>query len=208
MYNKIRIKPDVKLYQLEDISYRVSNLTWELPIRDDLEISYEKDCEFYNIKRADKKIILNHFQFLYEKQYLAIEDLKLIAKEPHKYRNGKSKYSKRCQMKQTGANQFQVHIKNQLQEVAENLYREVDYVLESYLEEVNDNLAEDLCESVNRNLNSDLKKRLIASLEHYIEQKANLAALKGCYLEDEESEEEYPYLPESEEFEDSETTKI
>ena len=57
-------------------------------------------------------------------------------------------------------------------------------------------------------LNRILKNKLIARLEHYTLQKGNLSALKGCYLEDEDSEEEYHFLLESEEFEDSEITKI
>lgn len=104
--------------------------------------------------------------------------------------------------------QLEAHIKQQLLDTADYLYKELDNVLGFYQVEVDDHIVDTLYESVDRNLNTILKNKPIASLEHYIEQKANLAALKGCYLEDEESEEEYPYLPESEEFEDSEVIKI
>ena len=93
--------------------------------------------------------------------------------------------------------QLEAHIKQELLETADYLYKEIDNVLELYQIEVDD-----------RNLNRILKNKLIVSLEHYTLQKGNLSALKGCYLEDEDSEEEYPFLLESEEFEDSEITKI
>jgi len=104
--------------------------------------------------------------------------------------------------------QLEAHIKQELLDTADYLYKEIDNVLELYQIEVDDRIVDALYESVDRNLNRILKNKLIVSLEHYIEQKANLAALKGCYLEDEDLEEEYPFLSESEEFEDSEITKI
>ena len=104
--------------------------------------------------------------------------------------------------------QLKAHIKQEISERAGYLYRELDNIIGWYHIEREDRIIDALDESVDRNLNEILLNRLTSILEHYIEQKANLAALKGCYLEDEESEEEYPYLPESEEFEDSEVTKI
>ena len=104
--------------------------------------------------------------------------------------------------------QLEAHIKQELLDTAHYLYKEIDNVLELYQVEVDDRIADALYESVDRNLNRILLRRLMSILEHYSEQKANLSALKGCYLEDEDSEEEYPFLLESEEFEDSEITKI
>ena len=104
--------------------------------------------------------------------------------------------------------QLEAHIKQELLDTADYLYKEIDNVLELYQVEVDDRIVDALYESVDRNLNRIFKNKLITSLEHYTIQKSNLLALKGCYLEDEDSEEEYPFLLESEEFEDSEITKI
>ena len=104
--------------------------------------------------------------------------------------------------------QLEDHIQQQLADTADYLYKEIDNVLELYNVEMDCHLEHTLRQTVDRNLNIILKKKLINSIEHYFEQKANLSALKGCYLEDENSEEEYLYLPELEESEDSEITKI
>ena len=104
--------------------------------------------------------------------------------------------------------QLEDHIKQHLFDAGDYLREEIDNIFEFSQLEVDDSIVDALYESVDRNLNNILKNKIIASLEHYIEQQANLSASKGCYLEDGESEEEYLYLPELEEFEDSEITKI
>ncbi|WP_236870635.1 hypothetical protein [Candidatus Bandiella numerosa] len=100
--------------------------------------------------------------------------------------------------------QLEAHIKQELLDTADYLYKEIDNVLELHQIEVDDRLVDDLYESVDRNLNRILKNKLIASLEYYTMQHANLSVLKGCCLEDEE----YLSLLELEEFKDSQIIKI
>ena len=104
--------------------------------------------------------------------------------------------------------QLEDHIQQQIADTADYLYKEIDNVLGLDNVEMDCHIAHALRQTVDRNLNRILQNKLITSIEHYIEQQANLSASKGCYLEDEDSEEEYLYLPELEEFEDSEITKI
>ena len=104
--------------------------------------------------------------------------------------------------------QLKAHIKQEISERAGYLYRELDHIIGWYHIEREDRVIDALDESVDRNLNEILLNRVISILEHYIEKKENLEALKGCYLEDEQSEEESTFLSESQEFEDSEITKI
>ena len=104
--------------------------------------------------------------------------------------------------------QLKAHIKQEISERAGYLYRELDNIIGWYHIEREDRIIDALDESVDRNLNEILLNRLTSILEHYIEKKASLEALKGCHLEDEDSGEEYPFLSESEEFECSEISKI
>ena len=104
--------------------------------------------------------------------------------------------------------QLEDHIKQQLADTVDYLYGEISNVLELYNVEMDCHIEHALRQTVDRNLNRILQNKLITSIEHYIEQQANLSASKGCYLEDKDSEEEYLYLLELEEFEDSEISKI
>ena len=99
--------------------------------------------------------------------------------------------------------QFELFLSKQLSDTAYILYKDIESSLQFYLEDVTDDKEQDIWKLIDSHLNKILKNKLIVSLEHYIEQKANLAA-----LEDEESQKEYPVLSQSQEFEDSELTKI
>ena len=80
--------------------------------------------------------------------------------------------------------QLKAHIKQEISERAGYLYRELDNIIGWYHIEREDRIIDALDESVDRNLNEILLNRLTSILEHYIEKKENLEALKGCYSED------------------------
>ena len=84
------------------------------------------------------------------------------------------------------------------------LYEEISNVLELHDVEIDCHLEYALRKTVDCRLNRILKKKLIHYMAYYIEQEVNLLLV----LKDEDSEEEHPFLSESEEFEDSEISKI
>ena len=106
--------------------------------------------------------------------------------------------------------QLKDNINQHVSDISNNVCEEAyNWMLDNYDHqlEINDPSLTPLYTGVSIHL-AVLNERIMNSLVRYTKERENLSALKGCYLEDEDSEEEYPFLSESEEFEDSEITKI
>ena len=106
--------------------------------------------------------------------------------------------------------QPEADIQQHLFDAGDYLREEIYRCIHSYYDhqvKIDDPIVTTLFTRIDHNIDA-LESEIIDSLKYDAQQRENLSALKGCCLEDEYSEEEYPFLSESEEFEDSEITKI
>ena len=85
--HRLTFNKEATIGEIEDISYRVANLTWHLPIRDDLKNNCSKNCKLADIKSEDRVVIISYLEELVKKDLIRDEDFQIVFEDYYDFEN-------------------------------------------------------------------------------------------------------------------------